>query len=847
MDFDFGQLSVPKGGAAPTDPFKIFASLPRLEGAPNDLWRGQAEALTQWNDAREKHDVLISLNTGAGKTLAGLLIAKSFVNEGLENVLYVCPTIDLVKQTAAEARSVGIEVTTRTGSEFDNDLFEIGRTFCITTYAAVFNGHSALRRRFFPSAIIFDDAHVAEAMMRDAFTIHIDGQKHQALFAALTEIYRPHFRELNRVQQFSESLEQTRPVPQSVLVPPDIVIKTSEQTAAALIAGKVSTEFELKFPYEHLKDHLDRCAVVFRAGKIDITPPFIPSLALDVFEQRIRRVYLSATLHNKADIVRAYGREPLVIEPNNDAGNGERLILFERGINQGRFDATFAARLAGRHKVLVALPGYHRVKDWRALREPPKPEQFSDQLSKFREAPTGSFILVSRVDGIDLPNDTCRLMVIDGVPRGESLLEKYQFEYLHMRNFAASRIANRLVQLFGRINRGRSDYGAFLIAGHDLNVWLNNDKHVALLPPLLKDQILLGRHVQEGLNVRTLDAVDGILEKVLLSRPRDTAWTSYYSQYLEATDIEPAKSARAQEAERRNLEAAKAEAIYARHMWAGEYKQAREALDEIVADVARSDEKLAGWHNLWIGACLVHEEDVNEAQLYFARARGQLGGNLIVDTGPIAARDIGRPANRLEAKVAKLTSLGRESFGKQIALLERQLRPLDGGTPAEMEEAVRSLGEALAFDATRPDNELDTGPDVHWVDPENKLALGFELKTDKHETSWFSKDDISQSMDHLSWMRDHSDGNEVLGVTLVGPSVGVSNNANPVAELFSIKAPLLAELRERLLAAIRDIYRGVPAHRPDMISNTFGKGWGLDVLSETLCAKSLKTPEMASP
>src|SRR5437867_12095258 len=117
MDFDFGQLSVPTSGGAPTDPFKIFASLPRLEGAPNDLWRGQAEALTQWEKVRDENDVLISLNTGAGKTLAGLLIAKSFVNEGLENVLYVCPTIDLVRQTAGEARAVGIDVTTRTGSE----------------------------------------------------------------------------------------------------------------------------------------------------------------------------------------------------------------------------------------------------------------------------------------------------------------------------------------------------------------------------------------------------------------------------------------------------------------------------------------------------------------------------------------------------------------------------------------------------------------------------------------------------------------------------------------------------------------------------------------------------------
>jgi len=772
----------------------------------------------------------------------GLLIAKSFVNEGLDNVLYVCPTIDLVRQTAAQARAVGIDVTTRTEGSFDNDLFESGKTFCITNYAAVFNGHSAIRRRFFPSAIIFDDAHVAESMMRSAFTLSIDREEHQPLFNSIAGIFRPHFRDLDREQLFSEALEQTRPVPQSVLVPPDVVLATAGQVTAALRSGKVAEDKKLTYAYEHLKDRVDRCAVVFRAGKLDITPPFLPSLALDIFEQRIRRVYLSATLHNKADIVRAFGREPeTLVEPNNDAGNGERLILFERELDKGTFDAAFGQRLARKHKVLVALPGYHRVKDWQALALPAKTEEFSDELEKFRKAPTGSFILVSRVDGIDLPNDTCRLMIIDGVPKGESLLEKYQFEYLHMRNFAASRIANRLVQLFGRINRGRSDYGAFLVGGRDLNVFLNNDKNVALLPPLLKKQILLGRHVQEGFKIHDLDRVEAFLEKVLLSRPRDAGWLGYYSQYLEAQDVEASKNARAQEAERRNLAAAKAEALYAKHMWTGQFAQAREALDSVVADVARSDEKLAGWLNLWIGACLFRENDANEAQFYFARARGQLGSNLLVNTGPIGWPGLGgAPAGRLEGKVAQLTSLGRESFNKQMGRLERLLEPLNGGSPAQMEEAVRSLGEALGFEATRPDNEFDTGPDVLWIDQDSRLALGLELKTDKNEGSSYSKADVSQSLDHLSWMRDNCRPHQVLGVTLVGPDAGVSEQANPVSELYSIRAEALRSLRDGLIAGINDAYRQAPAQRYELISRTFGAGWSLADLRAVLCAKSLK-------
>jgi hypothetical protein len=69
MAFDFSKLGKPEKARAPIDPIKIFESLPSLAGTPNDLWRGQYEALAEWHIVRKNSDVLISLNTGAGKTI----------------------------------------------------------------------------------------------------------------------------------------------------------------------------------------------------------------------------------------------------------------------------------------------------------------------------------------------------------------------------------------------------------------------------------------------------------------------------------------------------------------------------------------------------------------------------------------------------------------------------------------------------------------------------------------------------------------------------------------------------------------------------------------------------------
>ena len=332
MDFSkLGSVNKPK---APTDPIKIFESLPSLIGTPNDLWRGQYKALSDWENVRTKRDVLISLNTGAGKTIVGLLIAQSLVNEGLENVVYVCSTIDLVAQTSKEATSIGIEHTTRVRRGYSNDLFETGKAFCITTYAALFNGLSSVRRNYFPTAVIFDDAHIAESLLRDAFTLRIDVRDNESIFNEIAKLFRPHFKKLGIRGRFTDSLDLSKQ--NTAFVAPGGLYERSDQLLEILLRHGAKTDDKFKYPFAWLEDRFDCCAAIFTRGIFELAPPFLPSLALDIFEQKIRRVYLSATLQSQTEFIRAFGRQPNeVITPSNDAGNGERLILDGRQVRKG--------------------------------------------------------------------------------------------------------------------------------------------------------------------------------------------------------------------------------------------------------------------------------------------------------------------------------------------------------------------------------------------------------------------------------------------------------------------------------------------------------------------------------
>jgi hypothetical protein len=185
------------------------------------------------------------------------------------------------------------------------------------------------------------------------------------------------------------------------------------------------------------------------------------------------------------------------IAPSNDAGEGERLVLFSGLLKSGQLDQREIPSVIGRHPAVISVPTYNAAGRWEKLAKPPRPEDFSTELDAFRRRRTGVFILVYRLDGIDLPDDVCRIMLIDGMPAGGSQLERFQWQILNLQNAYAAKITSRITQVFGRINRGTRDFSVHIIEGRGLNNWLSCDRNLSLLSPLLRNQIKLGHELQQ--------------------------------------------------------------------------------------------------------------------------------------------------------------------------------------------------------------------------------------------------------------------------------------------------------------------------------------------------------------
>src|SRR5690349_13208496 len=138
MPFDFKKLGVTNAADTVLQPREIFTVLPNKDARyqyPRDV---QAEVWNQWFDRRNEKDLVFRMNTGSGKTVVGLLVLKSCLNEGKGPAVYISPDPYLAQQVAAEAVRLGIEVTQST----DSLRFVNGKAILITTIRTLFNGQS---------------------------------------------------------------------------------------------------------------------------------------------------------------------------------------------------------------------------------------------------------------------------------------------------------------------------------------------------------------------------------------------------------------------------------------------------------------------------------------------------------------------------------------------------------------------------------------------------------------------------------------------------------------------------------------------------------------------------------
>lgn len=830
MPIDFGRLrQSTKAREAIVDPVELFHTLKVNDPAINDLWLAQGDALREWHRCRHLSDVAIVLNTGAGKTLVGLLAAQSLVHETKGHVLYACSSIQLVEQTLSKAVGYGLKVATYTQGVFtDGDLYDGGIAPCLTTYHALFNGKS----RFFREsvdAIVFDDAHTAEHLLREQFTLRLGKATFPGLFSQVASLFRSYFERVGLGVGYRDLLETESG--DYWFVPPFAVREQAATLSSLLLGARLCDYDGTKFAWEYLKDKVDLCALFVSGQEIAMTPPIVPVLTLPYFGGHVRRLYLSATLSARDTFLRTFGRVPdRTIAPKTTAGECERMIIVP-GIHPGVKGRTAkdgddigivaAKHMIKNHKALILVPSYRRAKVWADVAQPPD-EDVAGAVEEFKNAnPPAKLLLVHRYDGIDLPGDTCRMMVIDDLPASVGPLERFLWERLGAVKVLQSTVASRIIQSFGRISRGMSDHGVVILTGKELVRWVLNPENLAALPKFLRLQLELGIELSRSSSVSLVE---------LLTSPsqclnRDPGWVSYYSSTMEehAAQTEPDdnRQASASSDDEQALFLARVGVEFGHSFWKRAYDKAASSLlraKDKVFDISRN---VGAWYLLWYGYCCdLMGDHRNAQQLYREASRvasclpppnlpSVLMGGLTVPKQVVRVAELFTDGIRIDEKVL-------ERFDAAVVALDAS-----GSTSAQVEEALRALGGYLGLVSSRPDHEFRTGPDVLWDTEDDGPALVMEVKTNKQAGSSYKKDELGQLRDHVQWVREHSSASTIYPA-FIGPVLPCSKDCNPDPEMVVVDVRQFKHLAEALRDTLRDIVsRAVPGTLVKVVQEVF--------------------------
>lgn len=788
---DFSKISAKKREQPPIDPIEIFHKAKISDPNINDLWLAQGDALREWHASRDEADIGVVLNTGAGKTLVGLLIAQSLVNETRAQVLYACSSIQLVEQTAEKAAGYGLSVSTYFGGNFSNDLFHQGKAPCITTYQALFNGRSRFFREDI-SAVIFDDAHAAEHLLRDHFSLQIAKGVFPAQYSEIIELFRGYHRDIGKGPSYDELSDAASG--KLFLIPPFILQTQIHELLRILGEARLSEATATTFAWAHLKDHIDICSVLISPTAVTITPPVVPVQMLPYFQGKTRRVYLSATLGASDTFTRTFGSTlDRIVAPATTAGECERMILMPSRLASCEDDIELTKQLLSDRKALIMVPTYARASKWAGFADPPAREHVTEAVNDFKvDTPPAKLLLAARYDGVDLPGDTCRIMVIDDLPMGVGPLERYLWEHLNLANTLRTSIASRIIQSFGRISRGMSDHGVVILTGEKLVQWILVPRNASILPPFLQKQIALGYQVSEQATSETdyLAAIDQMLN-------REDGWCNAYEDFMSNAEAEEY----ADDASTLTKLASN-EAKYAVHMWNREYEDAIKSLRDTLDDAFKISASTGAWHSLWLGyAYSLFGDSATAEELY---RRAHTAQRNIPSFPYTVAASAGETYSDQVIEVEQLFSKRSDSSLGTPKIMDTGLAHLDGsGTTGQTEESLRVLGELLGMNSTRPDKEFGTGPDVLWR-IEGGPALCIEVKTNKEATSNYQKKEVGQLSDHVQWVKDQTEATGIIPI-FVGPLNAASSTANPPNEFLVISLDEFRRLGERLVAALSDI------------------------------------------
>lgn len=785
-------------------PRDIFMSLPVRTPDfeyPRDV---QSQVWESWFQHREESDLIIKMNTGSGKTIVGLLLLQSCLEENKGPAIYVVPDNYLIDQVTEDANKLGIKVT----CDIENYTFMQNQAILIINIHKLVNGMSCFgmrsRNNIKIGSIVIDDVHACIDTINQqcSMTIEKDNKNNtdskSCLYDEIIRVLCPALQQY-RKDEFQKIIELQDPL-KTLLVPFWVWQDKIDDIKSILNANY--NEDQIKFNFPLICDCLEICNCVISSRMIEITSKFPPLHKIKEFFDAQRRIFMSATLADDTVFVSTMGMNsdsfPNIITPKAANDIGDRLILFPQLINNRISDDQMKdaiIEIAKEKNVVIIVPSKKRAEYWDKVADLTlDASNLKSGVAKLKTKHIGLTVLINKYDGVDLPDDACRLLVIDGIPNFNSEYENNLNSYDPGNKSLLKKQVQKIEQGMGRGIRSTNDYCVTLLMNQDLKRVLIREGGKQYFSKATLEQFELSQQIWDQLSNREDSTLSEIMELADYSFSRNIDWLETSKSVLSGIEYDKVPHIN------------EVTVMEKKAFQKAENKQYREAFDIIATERNKTNDINVQGHLTQLMAEYCNFYDSTRAQILLAQAH-EMNNSIQRAIDGIKPEQNKKNDYSMQIKNIKKqiqdSSLNNYTIELNKILEDFCFFPNDQKKSKKFEEALYQLGLKLGFGSERPEKD-GSGPDNLWKLNETSYLV-IECKSGS-SSDFINKSDCSQLLNSQSWFKRNYRNEDIHCIPLlIHPQKRFDFDCAPDPSFRVMTPDLLSLLKKEIIKFAQEL------------------------------------------
>ncbi|MED2969074.1 DEAD/DEAH box helicase family protein [Bacillus subtilis] len=787
---DFSKLLEDTLDTAVVNPIEIFDLLPEKNEKYEELLRpAQQRVLETWcNDFRDNPNTVIKMNTGSGKTVVGLLMLQSYLNEGKGPAIYIVPDNYLIEQIIKEANDLGLSVTRdNNASEFLN-----GESILITNMHKIINGRSVFgvgEVKKSIGCIVVDDAHACMKVAKSQFSITIP--RSNDIYEKLLNIFSDSIKQQSE-SRYLDIKEGDKNTQQLI---PFWEWHKNYSRILELLHEKRNDNSEgnksLFFNWPLLKDNLELAECIITGQQFIINLDFIPIDVIPSFDQCPHRIFMSATIDDDSILVSHFNIDSTQIEncitPGNANDIGERMILIPQELNPKITEdelKKYYKYLSTKVNVVILVPSTYRSRYWNDVANVTvsSQDEMLSTVEKLKKQHVGLVVLINKYDGIDLPKSACEVLVIDGMPDVRSQIEKYEQIALRGSKEVLKDNIQRIEQGMGRGIRSKEDHCVVFLMGNSLVKSLYSNEAKEMFTEATQMQLKLSKSLDKQLKGASLKEIDSAIWNCLSRTPE---WVKLSKATILKLKYNPKNSF--DEVIIKQREAFND---------AGnrDYRGALQKIQELINSALNNN--LKGFLKYKYAR---YENFVNHvtAQQTLMSAK-KINSQLLHPVSGIVYQKLQFDNIPQANKIGQFNLHNYQDTNEYLLGFNALIDKLhfEDFSANVFEQAIKELGEHLGFISQRPENDFRKGPDNMWASI-NNICFVIECKNEATAIT-INKDYCNQLNGSIVWFEENYPAINTFTPIMIHPNTKFEYAASPDARIRIMNKSKLDLLRGRL-------------------------------------------------